>query len=111
MFKTLRNKLSLVDESIVLVSVTPKDCCNIAVYVLSKLGKPTVLMDGQPVRDYSGNGPLNNERLAAAKNFEIRDADAAVLGFHGGPSAMWFNKKYMPLADHCESRQWLDTGG
>jgi len=110
MFSTLRKKLTSADQSIVLVSVTPKDCHNIAVYVLSNLSKPTVLLDGQAVRDYSASGPLSNEQLETARNFEVRDGGVAVLGFHGGPKAMWFNKKYMSLALHCQSRQWLETG-
>jgi len=110
MFKSLRNKFTAADESIMLVSVTPSDCRSIAFHVLANLKKPFVLLDGVQVRNYTSAGPLTNERFDEASDFEIRDGGTAVLGFHSGPKNMWFNKKYESMAKQCEAQQWLAMG-
>jgi hypothetical protein len=108
MFKSLRKAIKSQDESYVLLKVKPIDLRSMTMYAMGELAKPIVMIDGDAVRDYTSNGPLTQERVSAARDFEVRDGSVPVLGFHGDPSQMWVNNSYRGIAVFCQSQRWLE---
>ena len=115
MIKTLLSKLGRTPENDIaathhseedtftLIRVTPKNIGKIAKFAIPLLKKPVVLLESRPIKDYSDAGPLRHVRLKDAQDFEIRDGEVPVMGFHGGSKRMWFNNDFMSVARDCET--------
>jgi hypothetical protein len=90
-----------------LIRVIPGNLRSISVYAIENISRPQVMLDSESVKDYSIRGPLQRRRIADALDFEIRDGDQPVMGFHEGPANMWFSDRYVDIAEHCEKQGWL----
>lgn len=89
------------------ISVLPKNYRSVVLYVIDKLEKPEVLLDGKKVIDFSDRGPLTQTSLSECRDFEIRNGKEGVLGFHDHPKEMWVSEAYAHIAKHCEEQGWL----
>jgi hypothetical protein len=90
-----------------LIRVEPVNLRSISIYAIHEIKKPNVMLDSTTVEDYSERGPLRPKRITEAEDFEIRDGNQPVAGFHGGPSEMWFSDRYAEIVEHCRAQGWL----
>ena len=107
MLKSLFTRVRPEDKTYRLVRVAASNFRAISIYAIDGVKKPIVMLDTETVTDYSARGPLRRKRIAEAHDFEIRDGDQPVLGFHDGPENMWVNDRYLEMAEHCEKQGWL----
>lgn len=68
-------------------------------------------MDRKPVEDFSERGPLTQSGIRACRDFEVRDGQASMLGFHDHPNEMWVDRDFEALATRCEAAGWLKIRG
>jgi len=94
-----------------LIPVLPKNYRSIALYAVSAAAEPVVLVDRTPIADFSEHGPLTQKRIRSLKDFEVRDGDAPIVGFHDHPDEMWVSEAYAHVAQHCEAEGWLKVQG
>lgn len=76
-------------------------------YAVSVAREPRVLVDHQPVKDFSEQGPLTQKGILGLRNLEVRDGAQPILGFHDRPGQMWISANYRALASHCQAQGWL----
>ena len=95
------------DKTCRLIRVEPVNLRAISLYAIHAIKKPNVMLDSTTVEDYSERGPLRRKRITEAQDFEIRDGNQPVAGFHGGPSEMWFSDQYAKIIEHCRAQGWL----
>ena len=93
MLKALLDKFRPEYETYEFIRVKPTDLRGIVMLAVDELKKPTILVEGKPVRDYSPKGPLQSENIGNCSDFEIRDGRNPVMGFHEGPRNMWISKR------------------
>lgn len=93
------------------IPVLPKNYRRIALYAIGLAEKPLVLVDRREVRDFSESGPLTQAGIRSCRDFEIRDGEAPILGFHDHPREMWVDMRYRALAEHCAAQGWLKLEG
>jgi len=72
---------------------------------------PEVFMDNQVVHDFSDQGQLTQKGIQCCINFEIRDGNIGIVGFHDHPNEMWINENYQEFASYCEQQGWLHIEG
>ncbi len=94
-----------------LIAVLPKNYRHIALHAVSVAAAPVVLMDRRAVEDFSERGPLTQDGIRRCINFEVRDGNTPILGFHDHPNEMWVSEAYSQLAEHCASQGWLKVQG
>lgn len=99
------------DNTFRLIRVNATNLRAICLHAISELKKPVVFLDTETVKDYSERGPLRRRRIAEAEDFEIRDGQDPVMGFHGGPKEMWVSDRYMEIVEHCAKQGWLEITG
>ena len=90
-----------------LIHVEATNLRAISLHAINEIKKPLVMLDSVTIKDFTERGPLRRKRIAEAGDFEIRDGDHPVLGFHGGQHKMWFSDRYTQVAKYCESQGWL----
>jgi hypothetical protein len=90
-----------------LIPVWPKNYRRIALYAIEQAEAPIVLVDGKRTNDFSDSGPLTQRKMRRYINFEIRDGESAILGFHDHPREMWIAENYAALARYCQAQGWL----
>ncbi|HEU6450557.1 MAG TPA: hypothetical protein VFT57_03995 [Gemmatimonadaceae bacterium] len=93
------------------IPVRPKNYRRIALYAIGVAGSPVVLVNGRPVTDFSEAGPLTQRKIRGYRDFEIRDGDSPILGFHDHPDEMWVTETHAAVAHHCASQGWLKIQG
>ncbi|MGI0118263.1 hypothetical protein [Zooshikella sp. RANM57] len=98
-------------KSFKLIPVRPKNYQCICLHAIEIATDPNVLMDKKLITDLSDSGKLSQERIRNCINFEIRDGDVGVVGFHDHPDEMWINEKYQGFAIYCEQMGWLKIEG
>jgi len=76
-------------------------------YAVSVAKVPRVLVNQQPVQDFSKEGPLTQKGILGLRSLEVRDGAQPILGFHDRPTQMWISANYNELAAHCQSQGWL----
>ena len=93
------------------IPVRPKNYRRIALYAIQHAGNPVVLMNGRQINDFSESGPLTQKGIHSCQDFEIRDGEVPILGFHDHPDQMWIVDSRRQLADHCVAQGWLKIQG
>ena len=68
-------------------------------------------MDNKEIDDYSEQGKLTQKGIRSCINFEIKDGNIGIVGFHDHPNEMWISEKYDQFAKQCESNGWLKIEG
>jgi len=63
------------------------------------------------VDDFSEAGPLTQKKIRSYRDFEIRDGELPILGFHDHPNQMWVCEAHAPVAHHCAGQGWLKIRG
>lgn len=94
-----------------LIPVLPKNYRSICLRAIEIASEPMVLMDKKVVTDYSDQGNLTQQGIRVCINFEIRDGEVGILGFHDHPNEMWVNEGYQDFANYCEQQGWLKIEG
>jgi len=94
-----------------MIPVLPKNYRSICLRAIKIASEPIVLMDKKAITDYSDQGRLTQSGIRSCRNFEIRDGNQAILGFHDHPNEMWINEQYEDLARYCENEGWLKIEG
>lgn len=89
------------------IPVLPKNYRKIALCAIERAESPVVLVDGICTNDFSEAGPLTQRKIRSCKDFEIRDGESPILGFHDHPNEMWITGGYAVLAMYCQARGWL----
>jgi hypothetical protein len=89
------------------IPVLPTNYRRIALYAISVAADPVVLVNRQRVQDFSEAGPLTQKKIRPLRNFEIRDGESPILGFHDHPNEMWVSEAYAAVAEYCASQGWL----
>jgi hypothetical protein len=89
------------------IAVLPKNYRSIVLTAIARASTPVVLLNRKSVLDFTDRGPLTQAGLAAARDFEIRDGDTPILGFHDHPKEMWVSQQFADLATSCEEKGWL----
>lgn len=90
-----------------LIPVLPKNYRRIALYAIGVSTDPAVVGDRTRITDYSETGVLTQKGIRQFVNFEIRDGNKPILGFHDHPNDMWVSEQYAEVARYCESKGWL----
>ena len=89
------------------IAVNPKNYRRIALYAISVAAAPKVLVNRKLTEDFSERGPLTQRSIRGLQDFEIRDGDRPILGFHDHPREMWIDSEFESVADHCSGKGWL----
>ncbi len=89
------------------IPVLPKNYRRIALYAIENAESPVVLVNGKQEVGFSESGPLTQRKIRGCRDFEIRDGEAPILGFHDHPKEMWITEDYAALATHCQAEGWL----
>jgi hypothetical protein len=98
-------------ERFKLIPVLPKSYRSICLRAIEIAVDPIVLMDKCVVTDFSEQGRLTQKGIRDCINFEIRDGNVGILGFHDHPNEMWVNENYQEFAKYCEHQGWLRVEG
>jgi hypothetical protein len=91
--------------------VRPKNYRRIALDAIGLASNPVVLVNGRLTTDFSEAGPLTQRKIRGYRDFEIRDGDSPILGFHDHPDEMWVSEAHAAVAQHCASQGWLKIQG
>jgi hypothetical protein len=94
-----------------LIPVRPKNYRSIALYAIQVAREPVVFANRKRVDDFSEAGPLTQRGIRQMRDFEVKDGDAPILGFHDHPDQMWVVESHAATAQHCESQGWLEIEG
>lgn len=94
-----------------LIPVLPKNYRAIALEAIRVASKEKVIFNKKEIYDFTESGVLTQKELRNCKNFEIRDGDTPILGFHDHPSQMWISENYWVFAKVCEDAGWLKIEG
>ena len=89
------------------IPVRPKNYRSIALHAISIASQPLVLMNRNPVADFSERGPLTQSGIRRCTDFEIRNGAEPILGFHDHPDEMWVTVPYASVAHYCAEKGWL----
>ena len=93
------------------IPVLPKNYRSIALHAISVAANPVVLVNRQPVTDFSERGPLTQRGIRSYTDFEVRNGTEPILGFHDHPNEMWVTVPYSHVAEHCAKQGWLKIQG
>ena len=94
-----------------LIPVRPKNYRRIALYAISLADNPVVLMNRKRVADFSEAGRVTQKGIRDCIDFEVRDGDTPILGFHDHPDEMWVAETYRTVAEHCAAEGWMKIQG
>ena len=94
-----------------LIPVLPKNYRSICLRAIEVSQDPKVLMNKHLITDFSDQGKLTQKEIRECINFEIRDGNVGIMGFHDHPDEMWINENYREFADYCEQQGWLRLEG
>jgi hypothetical protein len=95
-------------ETYEFIRVNPSDLSSIVVHTINEIRKPVILLEGRTIKDLS---VLDNDKLDALVDFELRDGRRPVMGFHDGPGNMWISNHYVGIANNCRKQGWLTFAG
>jgi hypothetical protein len=98
-------------EKFKLIPVLPMNYRSISLCAIETASHPVVLIDKHVVTDFSDKGDLTQKGIRDCINFEIRDGNVGILGFHDHPDEMWINEYYQEFAKYCEKQGWLRIEG
>ena len=93
------------------IPVLPKNYRRIALHAVSAAEHPVILMNRRSVEDLTESGPLTQAGIRSCRDFEIRDGNMPILGFHDHPNEMWVSPDYAHIAEHCANQGWLKIQG
>jgi hypothetical protein len=99
------------EEKFKLIPVLPKNYRSICLRAIELASYPKVMMDKQAITDFPEQGKLTQEYIRNCVNFEIKDGNVSILGFHDHPKEMWINENYQDFANYCELQGWLRIEG
>lgn len=88
-------------------SLRPKNYRRIALAAIDVAEDPVVLMNNRQIKDFSDRGPLTQRGIRVCRDFEIRDGQRPILGFHDHPDEMWFDTSHDDLLRYCKAQGWL----
>jgi hypothetical protein len=91
-----------------LIPVRPKNYRSVALYAIQVAQAPVVLVYRKPIADFSESGPLTQKGIRQMRDFEVRDGDKPILGFHDHPDEMWITEAQASDAEHCHAEGWLE---
>jgi len=94
-----------------LIPVLPQNYRSICLAAIEISSEPRVLLNKQVVTDFSEQGKLTQKGIRGCINFEVRDGDVGIVGFHDHPDEMWINENYQDFANYCEQQGWLRVEG
>jgi hypothetical protein len=94
-----------------LIPVRPKNYRNVALYAIQAAQSPVVLVNRKPIIDFSESGPLTQKGMRQMRDFEVRDGEKPILGFHDHPDEMWVAEAHASVAEHCQAQGWLAIEG
>lgn len=94
-----------------LIPVRPKNYRSVALYAIQAAQRPVVLVNRKPIIDFSESGPLTQKGIRQMRDFEVRDGDKPILGFHDHPDEMWVTEAQVSIAEHCQAQGWLEIEG
>jgi hypothetical protein len=94
-----------------LIPVRPKNYRSVALYAIQAAQTPVVLVNHEPITDFSESGPLTQNGIRRMRDFEVRDGDKPILGFHDHPDEMWVAEPQASIAEHCQAQGWLKIQG
>lgn len=94
-----------------LIPVRPKNYRSVALYAIRAAHTPVVLVNRKPIIDFSESGRLTQKGIRQMRDFEVRDGDTPILGFHDHPDAMWVAVGHASIAEHCQEQGWLEIEG
>jgi hypothetical protein len=94
-----------------LIPVRPKNYRSVALYAIQVAQAPVVLVNRKPIVDFSESGPLTQKGIRQMRDFEVRDGDKPILGFHDHPDEMWITEAQTAVAEHCQAEGWLEIEG
>ncbi|GAA6142367.1 hypothetical protein [Hydrogenophaga sp. 5NK40-0174] len=89
------------------ITVQPKNYRQIALCAIEHARQPVVLLNGRPTTDFSESGPLTQRNILDVRDFEVRDGQNPMLGFHDHPDQMWVCTDYAALLAQCVEQGWL----
>jgi hypothetical protein len=92
-----------------LIAVLPKNYRSVALAAIEAASVPVVLLENQAISDFSERGPLTQRGIRECRNFEVRDGNKPILGFHDHPREMWIAVEYEALANRCAAEGWLEV--
>ena len=99
------------EEKFKLIPVLPKNYRSICLRAIELAADPKVTMDKQAITDFSEQGKLTQKSIRNCINFEIKDGNVGIVGFHDHPEEMWINENYQDFASYCEQQGWLRIEG
>jgi len=94
-----------------LIPVHPKNYRSVALYAIQVAKTPVVLVNRKPIVDFTESGPLTQKGIRQMRDFEVRDGDTPILGFHDHPDEMWVAEAQAAIAEHCQAQGWLKIEG
>lgn len=80
-------------------------------YAIQAARTPVVLVNRKPIIDFSESGQLTRKGIRQMRDFEVRDGDEPILGFHDHPDEMWVAEARASIAEHCQAQGWLEIEG
>lgn len=92
------------EEKFKLIPVLPKNYRCICLRAIELAADPKVTMDKQAITDFSEQGKLTQKGIRNCINFEIRDGNVGIVGFHDHPEEMWINEIIKILRDIVNNR-------
>lgn len=98
-------------KSTTLIPVLPKNYRAIALEAIEISEQPKVLYNKKEIFDFSERGPITQNNLRKCRDFEVRDGDTPIFGFHDHPSQMWISTDYSSFAEFCKEEGWLTIEG
>ncbi len=94
-----------------LIPVRPKNYRSVAMYAIQAARTPVVFVNRKPITDFSEAGPLTQNGIRQMRDFEVRDVDKPIFGFHDHPDEMWVAEAQASIAEHCQAQGWLEIEG
>ncbi|MES2820880.1 MAG: hypothetical protein V4812_18050 [Pseudomonadota bacterium] len=94
-----------------LIPVRAKNYRSVALYAIQVARTPVVLVNRKPIIDFSEAGPLTQKGIRQMRDFEVRDSEKPILGFHDHPDEMWIAEAQVSVAEHCQQQGWLEIEG
>lgn len=94
-----------------LIPVLPTNYRSICLHAIEIASDPCVVVNNDVITDFSERGKLTQKGIRNFNNFEIRDRDVGIVGFHDHPNEMWINENYQDFANYCERQGWLQIQG
>lgn len=90
-----------------LIAVMPTNYRRIVLHAIGVAAVPKVFANRKLTEDYSEQGLITQNGIAALRDLEVLDGKKPILGFHDHPREMWVSEEFSAVADHCQEQGWL----